>query len=1215
VDYLFEQLGPETFQEFCQALLVPFYPNLQSFPVGQPDGGRDALSRAEGELPTVVAQVKFKRADEDDNAGWMIKALEAELPKIERLQERGAERYLMMTNASGTAHPETGRIDRVQAWLEEHCPIPAEVFWREDLARRLDDRNDLKLAYPAMLTGQNTLTLIYEAMFANQRAHLARVVKLFVDYQYIRDSEVKFRQVDLANSLTALFVDVPANARALISHVRHRGRVTQFAATARVTAVTRLFRPMNVRRGEVYSEGLSHSAGTADLLLSADVQAMAPKVVLQGAPGQGKSTIAQYVCQVHRARLLGRESFLETVEERHRAAPFRLPIKVDLRDLASFVDGREYLHRPGETVEAHRTFERFLAAMIAIQSDSDSFSVDDLRVVLTETPALLFLDGLDEVADMRLRERMLERVDEGLHRLSEIEADVQVVITSRPAQLGQTAKIPNEFVRINMAPLGSDTVEKYAQKWTAAKGLDPERTAEVMAILSSKLDLEHIRELTKNPMQLTILLTLIHQIGHSLPDARTDLYREYVALFMTREAEKDAVVRTHKALLLQIVEYLAWELQSKAEADGGDGSISAQDLKQLVARYLQKASRDDSILDQLFERGLDRIYVLVQRVEGLYEFEVQPLREYFAAKYLYSTAPMGTYRTRVVNGDRLQRFEAIAANPYWANVTRFYAGFWEQGEVVALASSLRELIADGTLEQSLNARSIGAALLTDRAFSTKLYAQNEVVDAIFDNIGVHLGALSRLNEAEPVALGRETGRDRLADIIFEQHICREGAQVYGAVCYVLRRHNPTRLGPRFDSWIAEASGSTRTRRIKLAALSGALNAHSADDLVQLITGDNVEDRSVLAARRRAVYAGADSEALNDRRLFDAAYSEVLDFGGYTAFSPTNELAVLASVLDTPFSYSEWTEPDGESLLPDGVSQMLRDSTAALRALTHGEYDEAVIACTRILEEQLRGTWALYRYALESEGRLTAKRPVASGEIRELSVLDQIARGRRWGGRTSWWQERFDGAQGDTRLFWIAVLLAWAQSSQVQAALSLLEEQVADLSPADVERLEDVLETIEENRRFRSTRRRSPVAVPPDVTGRLARLLVIAFGHNQVRQVPKRIREAPDFDRVVKLDKLVDSLSKFPGWEEIAPRAVSIWLARLREAHDLRYPITGEIDRRFADWRAIPVAAATRIVRDATSYPMDMVVTAVGAVQRSYKPASVRSVALDQAWEF
>jgi len=84
--YGYENTTPERFQEFCQALLMAEYQGLQCFPVGQPDGGRDAWHPD----TRTVLQVKFRRNDEPESAAWMIETLEHELPKIKRLISLGA---------------------------------------------------------------------------------------------------------------------------------------------------------------------------------------------------------------------------------------------------------------------------------------------------------------------------------------------------------------------------------------------------------------------------------------------------------------------------------------------------------------------------------------------------------------------------------------------------------------------------------------------------------------------------------------------------------------------------------------------------------------------------------------------------------------------------------------------------------------------------------------------------------------------------------------------------------------------------------------------------------------------------------------------------------------------------------------------------------------------------------------------------------------------
>ena len=54
---------------------------------------------------------------------------------------------------------------------------------------------------------------------------------------------------------------------------------------------------------------------------------------------------------------------------------------------------------------------------------------------------------------------------------------------------------------------------------------------------------------------------------------RTTLYEEYMKLFFNREAEKSAIVRDHRELLLSIHGVLAWVLHTQAE-QGGGGSIT-----------------------------------------------------------------------------------------------------------------------------------------------------------------------------------------------------------------------------------------------------------------------------------------------------------------------------------------------------------------------------------------------------------------------------------------------------------------------------------------------------------------------------------------------------------------------------------------------------------------------------------------------------------------
>src|SRR5687767_10654708 len=121
MDYPLENLGPERFQQICQSLLVKEFPDVQCFPVAQPDGGRDSLSYLSENQKDhfIVFQVKFVRNPQAQTEPhkWMIAIADEEAPKIKKLIPKGAKAFYLLTNVAGTSHLEIGSIDRVNKIL------------------------------------------------------------------------------------------------------------------------------------------------------------------------------------------------------------------------------------------------------------------------------------------------------------------------------------------------------------------------------------------------------------------------------------------------------------------------------------------------------------------------------------------------------------------------------------------------------------------------------------------------------------------------------------------------------------------------------------------------------------------------------------------------------------------------------------------------------------------------------------------------------------------------------------------------------------------------------------------------------------------------------------------------------------------------------------------------------------------------------------------
>jgi hypothetical protein len=775
--------------------------------VGQPDGGRDATRlRFHGlKAGFVMFQVKFVRepGSIDEPHKWLLSIIEQEAAKVKKQIPEGAKQYILLTNVRGTAHPRSGSIDSANKLLTQMLGIPSSCWWRDDLCRRLDNSWDSKWSYPELMTGPDLIRYVIENGLSEAKERRSSALRAFIRYQYSTEEEVKFKQVELQNKLLDLFIDVPIEPRRGVygyyrrPFLAHKARgifieppdegvflASSFLPDAeqplsgQITADWLAYDTLEDKKRYLYAARYAHRAGfrgSGDLLLQPDFESMFPRVVLEGAPGQGKSTIVQYICQVHRMRLLEIEADIQVLPDSHKTAPLRLPIKADLRDLASWLARRNPFTPEGGEIpqgEWTKSLESFLSALIRYQSGGTQFDVADLHAVAKLSAILLVFDGLDEVADIDRRREVVEEIVKGVDRLEANAASLQVVVTSRPSGFANSPGLPEDrFKYFQLGDLSRELIDQYAEKWLKARRLHGRESAEVKKILKVKLTQPHLRDLARNPMQLAILLSLIHTRGSSLPDKRTALYDSYIELFFNREAEKSPIVRDHRDLLINIHRYLAWllhsevELGNESEPGRRSGAIASDRLIRILKEYLRNEGYDPGLANTLFTGMVERVVALVSRIQGTYEFEVQPLREYFAARYLYETAPYSPPGSEK-RGTKPDRFDALARNFYWLNVTRFYAGCYSKGELASLIDRIQELAKDADYGLSSHPRILGAILLSDWVFSQHPKSVAEVLNLILDGVGLRFVLSSnsrRVERSTSLALPKSCGNQELVD--------------------------------------------------------------------------------------------------------------------------------------------------------------------------------------------------------------------------------------------------------------------------------------------------------------------------------------------------------------------------------------------------------------------------------------------------------------------
>lgn len=1238
--YHYEQLDPERFQHFAQALISREYPGTQCFPVGQRDGGRDAVQYLNTQEHSYrLFQVKFVRNPftVEDVHKWITDTMKGEIEKIKRLVEDNPHviEYLLITNVAGTAYPKSGSIDTLNGILQTDLSVPIRTWWRDDLDRRCDNASDIKWAYPDILRGTDVLQALADSIGPDLQGHRLDVLRSFVADQYEMDNEVRFKQVELSNDILSLFVDVPVDVR--VEHEMGRRREDRRAIEIHYIAQKLVGR-------EPWEAQEDSGAGAATLLLNERVSKLAEMVVLEGGPGQGKSTLAQYICQVHRMKILSEADF-NTLPKNHKPVAARFPIKVDLREYATWLAGKDPFSQEGnEPRPRHlsRSLESFISALISERSGGRTFTPDDLSIVAHSSALLVVLDGLDEVAEVKLRNDVVREITASARRLRETAASLQILVTTRPSALAEVTDFPTRtFHRWTLTRLNRPLIEEYTERWAKSRRLSGKEVADLRRVLSDKLGQSHMRDLARNPMQLAILLSVIHTRGSSLPDKRTALYDIYVELFLAREAEKSEIVKKRQEILIDIHRYLAWVLHSEAETGRALGKIDANRLRELIKEYLLAEDRDPKLVDELFTGLAQRVVFLVGAVEGLFEFEVQPLREYFAGRFLYETAPyspVGAPRS----GTKDERFDAIARNTYWQNVARFYAGCFSKGELPSLVDRLEVLCADVDLGLTSHPRALTATLVADWVFSQNARSLKKVIDLILNRDGYrslladdHFGP----SGGEPLTLPDGCGRAELLDRCFEVLNTAPPRDIQLSLTQLAQQNGS--IEELRHLWF-EGFASVTTDRQKVSWIwtgyyTGVLSTVSNQIIRQLLSENFVTiDAEVQGALMAASHA---DYFLQSKQLQDEFAQRILD-GYVTGFrapqAMVNRMDVFCATLNPGISSraTQFVAPRGS--LGEGISRQFGTrwpdnppspihndiidpiveeffrllSCTGKDALEGGGYERYIES----LASTVGVRWAIwvmslgYVSATPRAKRETIGKPNLFDD--SVSVVARMKYARLQAGAVMWWKRQLALSGGERRQFWALAALVFCGPATLASLCSDIEDVTESLDEVETRRLYDAVDSVRQW--SGSTRRVRIDSLPDAVSPRLAAILAnVASRDDHIAVVDRYL------SNYLGSDAVVHDVIFFAVFNRIQNSGDPIdWSAVVESAR--RAYRTSDAAFRTNYYRTqseIPVEIAKKVASNSSAYPRFMVRLAEASMKRALaqKAIPLSRVAQENGW--
>ncbi len=366
-------------------------------------------------------------------------------------------------------------------------------------------------------------------------------------------------------------------------------------------------------------------------------------LVILGAPGSGKTTLLKHVTLTLAA---------ETPDKKIDA----IPILLFLRDHAAMI-----VKNPRYSI------------IDAIQEKLTLWQIempeDWFANALEKGQCLLMLDGLDEVADIELRKRVVRWVEQQMQKY----AKNRFIITSRP--FGYYSNPLKNSALLEIRPFTIEQVKKFINNWYLANEImsyqrddpgvrmDAKRGAD--DLLWRLRQVPVLLEMAVNPLLLTMIAT-VHRYRSSLPGRRVELYSEICEVFLgkrqqARGIQFDLTPAQKQRVLQSLAYYMMYHQQREIEMKEAAFAIQ-QPLKRVIGAQQnvgQPYNKDETTSEAFLKMIENSSGLLIEREVGVYSFAHLTFQEYLASAHILDQK----LESELIKG---------VADSWWHETTRLY---------------------------------------------------------------------------------------------------------------------------------------------------------------------------------------------------------------------------------------------------------------------------------------------------------------------------------------------------------------------------------------------------------------------------------------------------------------------------------------------------------------------------------------------------------------
>jgi len=675
--YNLDALGHEKFESLCQALLQQIIGHgVKIYGMGS-DGSREATFSGKASYPSEteqwdgrwIFQAKFHDVQQIEHRRArtvLLSELDEELTKITEKYRYPCENYILMTNVSLTPAFQRGIKDRI---ANEVVPKYStrikniDVIGAEEICCFLDTYPNIRQAYIDLLVAGDIIARLL-GYVESEKTHLEELVRLYCQGGFVHERSAALDDAgdieDKPVALHRVFIDLDVKPQTLPPDPGVLERLPKWL-----------------------QEGAADETRTSALSYLLDDSII--NSVLIGGPGEGKSTLGQYIAQIHRARLIGK---LREVCENYKVleeCKARVPFRIFLREYAQWITSRN---------NSDSLFH-YIATLVSREAGKDTDS-EAIHEIVKSNPILLILDGLDEVSEKNLRRRVLENITLFADQIRDVhKGDLKIIASTRPYGYSKEFD-PSHYLHLTLEKLSSQKALTYSEQWVNAREPNPREVERILRTIDTCVKDKVVCFLSQTPLQVTILLVIIRARG-TPPKQREELFERYADIIYQREQKKrPELLRTEFDTIYGLHQYLAYILHRRAGEDKTAALMDMDEFKQKICEYLVhgdpllSGSDLEAKVSQIITEASQRLVLIESPQEGKVGFGLAGTREFFAAAHLVDTAK----NTK----ERDLRFKAIVRCPHWRNVALFFAGRvgrTRPGEVASMIDVCREIDTEG----------------------------------------------------------------------------------------------------------------------------------------------------------------------------------------------------------------------------------------------------------------------------------------------------------------------------------------------------------------------------------------------------------------------------------------------------------------------------------------------------------------------------------------